>query len=153
MVCIEPGARNSKRLPVNANGLVRLRSPGSVGSTGRVSTPIWSLPFSLEEVAPPLAIWSKTSVSWSPRKIEMIAGGAEDQELRVVVGGVAREHQVALGRVAQREVDVLAGAVDALERLLVEQALHAVLAGDLLQRDHQQLLVVGGDVRQLEHGS
>ncbi len=31
-VCPEPGARNSNRLPVNANGLVRLRSPGSVGS-------------------------------------------------------------------------------------------------------------------------
>ena len=55
MVCSEPGARNSKRLPVKANGLVRLRSPGSVGSTGRVSTPIISVPFSFEEVAPPLA--------------------------------------------------------------------------------------------------
>ena len=74
--CSEPGARNSKRLPVNANGLVRLRSPGSVGSTGSVSTPIISVPFSFEFVAPPLAIWSNTSVSWSPRKIEMIAGGA-----------------------------------------------------------------------------
>jgi hypothetical protein len=39
-VCIEPGARNSNRLPVNAKGLVRLRSPGSVGRTGSVSTPI-----------------------------------------------------------------------------------------------------------------
>ena len=39
-VCPEPGARNSNRLPVKANGLVRLRSPGSVGSTGRVSTPM-----------------------------------------------------------------------------------------------------------------
>ena len=38
--CSEPGARNSNRLPVKANGLVRLRSPGSVGRTGRVSTPI-----------------------------------------------------------------------------------------------------------------
>ena len=35
-----------------------------------------SVPFSFELVAPPLAIWSNTSVSWSPRKIEMIAGGA-----------------------------------------------------------------------------
>ena len=61
---------------MKANGLVRLRSPGSVGRTGRVSTPISRVPFSCELVAPPLAIWSKTSVSWSPRKIEMIAGGA-----------------------------------------------------------------------------
>ena len=137
-----------------------------------------SVPFSFELVAPPLAIWSNTSVSWSPRKIEMIAGGAslaprrwslvaeatdaaqqaavlvhgadhrgaEHQELRVVVRGVAGEQQVALGRVAEREVDVLARAVDAGERLLVEQALHAVLLGHPLERDHQQLLVVGGDV-------
>ena len=32
-----------------------------------------------------------------------------------------------------------------------KQALHAVLLGDLLQGDHQQLLVVGGDVGALEH--
>ena len=76
MDCIEPGARNSNRLPVKANGLVRLRSPGSEGRTGSVSTPIWSDPFFFELVAPPLAIWSKTSVSWSPRKMEMMAGGA-----------------------------------------------------------------------------
>ena len=74
--CIEPGARNSNRLPVKANGLVRLRSPGSVGRTGRVSTPIIIVPLPFDEVAAPLAIWSKTSASWSPRKIEMIAGGA-----------------------------------------------------------------------------
>ena len=75
-VCIEPGARNSNRLPVKANGLVRLRSPGSVGSTGSVSTPIIIVPLPFDEVAAPLAICSKTSASWSPRKIEMMAGGA-----------------------------------------------------------------------------
>ena len=160
--CIEPGARNSNRLPVKANGLVRFRSPGSVGRTGRVSTPIISVPFSFDEVAPPLAIWSKTSVSWSPRKIEMIAGGAsfaprrwslvaEATEARssppylctaritaaqktrncaLSCGVSPGQQQVALGGVAEREVDVLARAVDALERLLVEQALHAVLLGD-----------------------
>ena len=63
MDCSEPGARNSNRLPVKANGLVRLRSPGSVGSTGRVSTPISMEPFSLELVAPPAAICSNTSAS------------------------------------------------------------------------------------------
>ena len=53
--------------------------------------------------------------------------------------------------VAQREVDVLARAVDAGERLLVEQAFHAVLLGDGLEGRHQQLLMVGGDVGPLEH--
>ena len=61
--CSEPGARNSNRLPVKAKGLVRLRSPGSVGRTGRVSTPISIEPFSFDEVAPPWAICSKTSAS------------------------------------------------------------------------------------------
>ena len=37
--CSEPGARNSKRLPVKAKGLVRLRSPGSVGSAGQSVDP------------------------------------------------------------------------------------------------------------------
>ena len=130
-----------------------------------------------------MAIWSKTSVSWSPRKIEMMAGGASlaprrwsllaeatDARSRPPYLCTARitaaqntrnwalscgvspgSEQVALGGVAEREVDVLARAVDALEGLLVEQALHAVLLGDPLQRDHQQLLVVGGDVGALEH--
>ena len=74
--CELPTARNSKRLPVKANGLVRLRSPASLGSVGSVSTPMVSVPFAFELVAPPFAICSKTSVSCSPRKIEMIAGGA-----------------------------------------------------------------------------
>ena len=34
MFCDEPTARNSNLLPVNANGLVRLRSPASRGSFG-----------------------------------------------------------------------------------------------------------------------
>ena len=76
MVWPEPGARNSNRLPVNANGLVRLRSPGSVGSTGSVSTPMIIDPLPFDEVAAPLAICSNTSASCAPRKIEMMAGGA-----------------------------------------------------------------------------
>ena len=55
-VCIEPGARNSNLLPVKAKGLVRLRSPGSVGSTGSVSAPIIMVPLPFEDVAAPLAI-------------------------------------------------------------------------------------------------
>ena len=62
-VCPEPGARNSNRLPVKANGLVRLRSPGSVGRTGSVSTPMISVPLPFDDVAAPLAICSNTSAS------------------------------------------------------------------------------------------
>ena len=61
-------------------------------------------------------------------------GAAEHQELRVVVRRLARIEQVALGRVAEREVDVLARAVHAREGLLVQQADQAVLLGDLLER-------------------
>src|ERR1700749_1714007 len=181
--CNDPGARNSKRFPVKANGLVRLRSPGSVGSTGSVSTPISRVPFDLELLAPPLAIWSKTSASWSPRKIEMMAGGglvgpqpvvvagrgdrgpqqaavlvhgaddggAEDEELGVGVRGVSRQQQVALGRGAEAEVGGLARAVDARERLLVEQALQAVLLGAALNGRHHQPLGGGGNGEALEH--
>ena len=63
MVWPEPGARNSNRLPVKANGLVRLRSPGSVGRCGRVSTPMIMVPLPFDEVAAPLAICSNTSAS------------------------------------------------------------------------------------------
>jgi hypothetical protein len=59
----EPGARNSNRLPVNANGLVRLRSPGSVGRCGNVSTPMIMVPLPFDDVAAPLAICSNTSAS------------------------------------------------------------------------------------------
>src|SRR3712207_7860018 len=55
----------------------------------------------------------------------------------VLVRGVAGVEQVALLLVADREVDVLAGAVDAVERLLVQQAGHPVALGDLLQRDRK----------------
>jgi hypothetical protein len=59
---------------------------------------------------------------------------AEHQELRVLVRRVARIQQVALRRAAQRPVQVLARAVDAGERLLVQQAGHAVLLRHALQR-------------------
>jgi hypothetical protein len=47
---------------------------------------------------------------------------------------------------ADRPVVVLARAVDAGERLLVQQAGHAVLLGHARQRLHDQLLVVGREV-------
>ena len=61
---------------MKANGLVRLRSPESLGRGGKTSTPTVNVPFSIDEFAPPFLICSKTSVSWSPRKTEIIAGGA-----------------------------------------------------------------------------
>ena len=51
---------------------------------------------------------------------------------------------------AHRPVVVLAGAVDAGEGLLVQQADQPVAAGDALHHLHRQLLVVGADVRVLE---
>jgi hypothetical protein len=41
-----------------------------------VSTPITICPLLFDDVARPVAICSNTSASWSPRKIEMMAGGA-----------------------------------------------------------------------------
>ena len=70
-------ARNSNLLPVNANGLVRFRSPASRGSFGRTPTPMSMMPPLLVVLAlPAFSICSKMSVSMSPRKTEMIAGGA-----------------------------------------------------------------------------
>ena len=48
---LEPTARNSNRLPVKANGLVRLRSPASFGQLGgRMSTPTSSVPLLFERL-------------------------------------------------------------------------------------------------------
>ena len=79
-------------------------------------------------------------------------GGAEDQELGVLVRRLAGIEEVALGRVAEREVDVLARAVHARERLLVEQAGHPVPLGHAPERHHEELLVVGREIGGLEHG-
>ena len=60
--------------------------------------------------------------------------------------------QVALGLALPSEkLTCLPDPLTPGERLLVEQALHAVLLGDRLEGRHQQLLVVGGDVGPLEH--
>ena len=76
--------------------------------------------------------------------------GAEEQELEVLARRVARIEQVVAGVGAHRPVVVLARAVDAGERLLVQQADEPVAAGDVLHHLHRQLLVVGADVRVLE---
>ena len=65
--------------------------------------------------------------------------------------GVARLEQVLAGVGAHRPVVVLARAVDAGERLLVQQAHEPVAARDVLHHLHRQLLVVGADVGVLEH--
>ncbi len=73
---LEPSARNSNLAPVNANGLVRLRSPvsrGRWGSTG-VPKPI-SSPAGLTPTRPSASAVN-TSSSSVPRKMEMMAGGA-----------------------------------------------------------------------------
>ena len=77
-------------------------------------------------------------------------GGAEEQEQQVLVRRVTRLEQVDARVRAHRPVVVLARAVDAGERLLVQQADEAVAEGDVLHRLHHQLVVVGADVRVLE---
>ena len=77
-------------------------------------------------------------------------GGAEDEELGVVVRRVARLEQVLARVVGHRPVVVLARAVDAGERLLVQQAAQAVPVGDALHRLHDEHVVVGGEVGVLE---
>jgi len=74
--CVEPTIRNSNLLPVNAKGEVRLRSVQSFGRGGRLEIPSLSWPPCFDVFAPSAASCSKMSVSWSPRKIETIAGGA-----------------------------------------------------------------------------
>ena len=73
-------------------------------------------------------------------------GAQEQQELRVLTRRFAGFEQVdaCVGR--DRPVVVLAGAVDARKGLFVQQTDHAVLAGDLLQQLHGQLVVVGGNI-------
>ena len=76
--------------------------------------------------------------------------GAEEQELHVVVRRVAGAQQVVAEVVADAPVQVLAGAVDAGKRLLVQQARQPVLRRHPLHRLHRHHLVIGGDVGALE---
>ena len=73
----EPTIRNSNLFLVNANGEVLFLSVASFVRSGRVVTPVCSFPpFRLCVASPVLRSCSTTSWSCSPRKIEMIAGGA-----------------------------------------------------------------------------
>ena len=76
----EPTARNSKRLPVKANGEVRLRSVLSINNSGICGIPAILkplLPLNTISLAPSLlTILSNISDNWRPKNTEMIAGGA-----------------------------------------------------------------------------
>ena len=75
----EPAARNSKRLPVKANGEVRLRSVVSSNISGIRPMPNFSVVFS-SDVILLLLIWraisSRMEDNCLPRKMDRMAGGA-----------------------------------------------------------------------------
>jgi hypothetical protein len=79
-------------------------------------------------------------------------GGEEDEEAHVLVRRLPRLEQVeavdlgVVGGDRHRPVAVLARAVDAGERLLVQHGLQPVAERDLAQRRHHELVVVGGEV-------
>ena len=74
------------------------------------------------------------------------------QELEVIHGGVAGIQQVLIAG-GQGPVVVLAGTVDAVEGLLMEQAHQTVALGNLLHHFHGQQVVVDGLVGGVENGS
>ncbi len=73
---LDPGARNSKRLPVKAKGDVRLRSVLSMMRSGICGMSICMFFLPLTSNRSPPSILSSSSVSCVPRKLEIIAGGA-----------------------------------------------------------------------------
>ena len=73
---LEPGARNSNLFPVKAKGLVRLRSVASRGKGGRVSMPMRRGAVWAPLARAPRSMRPITSASSSPRKMEMMEGGA-----------------------------------------------------------------------------
>ena len=75
----EPTARNSKRLPVKANGLVLLRSVLSINSSGisGMSNIIPCFPCKVNKSSlSATSIWFNNSVSCVPKNDEIMAGGA-----------------------------------------------------------------------------
>ena len=78
--------------------------------------------------------------------------GEDQQELQVLVGGVAGVQQVLAGVGADGPVVVLAGAVDAGIGLFVEEADQAVTGGHPLHGLHGQLVLVHGQVAHGEDG-
>ncbi len=73
-------------------------------------------------------------------------GGAEDEEAHVAVGVIAGFKEVSDLGVAEGEVNVFAGAVDAREGFFVGEASEAVACGNAFEGGECKLLVIGGDV-------
>ena len=73
-------------------------------------------------------------------------GAQEREELQIVVGFLAWIKQIHARVGGQAPIVVLATAVDAGERLLVDQAFKAVLTRGHAQNVHAQHLMVGGDI-------
>ena len=100
--------------------------------------------------------WSLWALATETRKQVAVPGDRaddrdqEEQELGVLVRRIAGLEQVVARVVGQRPVEVLARAVDAGERLLVQQELEAVAVGHALHGLHHQHVVVGRDVGVLE---
>ncbi len=72
------------------------------------------------------------------------------QELQVILRGIARIQEVIAFAVGHRPIQVFTAAVDARERLLVQEADQVMAQGDLFHQLHKQLVVVCGDVGLLE---
>ena len=127
MFCPDDTARNSNLLPVNANGLVRLRSPASRGGFGSTLTPMSSVPPCFVDLALPFSICSKMSVSMSPRKIDrmawrrlvgaepMVVAGAGDAGAQQPLPLVDRTDH---GRTEHQKLHVVVRCVARLSRLL-----------------------------------
>jgi len=72
--------------------------------------------------------------------------GEQQQEQRILAGGLAGREEVFARVGRERPVDVLARAVDARERLFVQQAHKVVALGDLFHRLHDELVLVARGV-------
>jgi hypothetical protein len=79
--------------------------------------------------------------------------GTESKELGVVVRVVARLEQIAHACTTDGPVDVLAGTVDAGERLFSQEADETMLSGDPLQERHREHLVIVCNVRRFVNRS
>ena len=78
-------------------------------------------------------------------------GGAEHEELRVIVRVVAGVEQVA-EFAAKRPVHVLAGAVHARKRFFMQETRHAVFRRHALKGQHNHVLMIVRHVRAFIHG-
>ena len=101
----------------------------------------WSLPASAID-ARSMSAWTLTAADHRQQ---------ERQELGVGVRIRARDRAGSRPRRCHRPVVVLARAVDAGKRLLVDEQHQPVLQGELAHRRHDEHVVVGADRRRLVH--